>query len=573
VRQTRASGKGSGGAAGPDAAAGQVPAATAGTAERAGQPGPEQLASLGRGPGPDDRPGRDRAPLRGGMPLRWALPVALAGGLALAAAFPPAGVWPLAAAGPALLTVALWRRSLRASLLIGLVFGAAFFFPLLAWLVNLAWYVWAALAVVETVLFAVLVLGLRPLLRLPAWPAAVACWWVAAEAVRDRWPWGGFPWGRLAMSQASAPTVRWVAVGGPPLLTFLLALAGACLAWLLLTPAVPWRRRLIPALALVAVAGIVLAGGLLPVDGQAAGTPTAVVAAIQGDVPHTRNLPDLLRAETVTQNHAAATGQLAARVARGASPAPDVVIWPENSTDIDPSYSASTYATISAAVDRIAAPVLVGAVLAYPVRNAGQLWLPGRGPVQVYIKRRLVPFGEVIPFRSFLDRFTSLPSLQPVNFTPGDKAVVFRIGKIRLGDVICYEVGFDNLVSSEVAAGANLLSVQTNDADFELDGQTGETLQQLDMARIRAIEFNRAVVVASTTGVSAIIAPDGSLIVRSGTWQRAELEARVPLRTGITLAEQAGSWPEGIISLAALAALAWAVAGQVRARRRAARRS
>ena len=79
-----------------------------------------------------------------------------------------------------------------------------------------------------------------------------------------------------------------------------------------------------------------------------------------------------------------------------------------------------------------------------------------------------------------------------MNFTAGHRAVVFRIGKVRLGDVICYEVGFDNLVASEVTAGANLLTEQTNDADFELDGQLGETLQQLAMARIRAIEFDRA---------------------------------------------------------------------------------
>ena len=101
-------------------------------------------------------------------------------------------------------------------------------------------------------------------------------------------------------------------------------------------------------------------------------------------------------------------------------------------------------------------------------------------------------------------------NLQPQNFTAGHRAVVFRAGKIRLGDVICYEVGFDGLVSSEVNAGANLLTVQTNDATFEVDGQRSESLQQLAMARIRAVESNRAVVVASTTGVSAIIAPDGA---------------------------------------------------------------
>jgi apolipoprotein N-acyltransferase len=517
---------------------------------------------------PADHPAPPAAP-GGGLGTGWAVLVALAGGLSLAAAFPPVGAWPLAVAGPALLTVALWRRSARASFLVGLVFGAAFFFPLLAWLVNLAFYVWTALAVTETVLFAVLVLGQRLLLRLRAWPVAVAGWWVAAEAVRDRGPWGGFPWGRLAMSQAGAPTARWVAVGGPPLLTFLLALAGACLAWLLLASPAARRRGVIPALAFAAAAGLALAGALLPVDGQAAGTPTAIVAAVQGNVPRSRNLPDLLRATTVTSNHAAATEQLAAQVRHGRRPAPDVVIWPENSTDIDPSESPPTYLAIESAVAAINRPVLVGAVLDNPVRNSGQLWRPARGPVQTYVKRQLVPFGEVIPFRGVLSKFISLIKLQPRDFTPGHRAVVFRISKIRLGDVICYEVGFDNLVSSEVRAGANLLTVQTNDADFELDGQTGETLQQLDMARIRAVEYDRAVAVASTTGVSAIIAPDGTLIAHSRTWRRAVLEARVPLRTDVTLATRAGAWPEGLITLAVLAALGWALAGALRARRRA----
>ena len=126
--------------------------------------------------------------------------------------------------------------------------------------------------------------------------------------------------------------------------------------------------------------------------------------------------------------------------------------------------------------------------------------------------------------------------------------MVFRIGQVRLGDVICYEVGFDNLVASEVSAGANVLTEQTNDADFELDGQLGETLQQLAMARIRAIEFDRTMVVAGTTGVSAIIAPDGATIARSQTWQRAILDARVPLRSDATLAQRAGGWPEIVLS-------------------------
>jgi apolipoprotein N-acyltransferase len=346
-------------------------------------------------------------------------------------------------------------------------------------------------------------------------------------------------------------------------LTFGIALAGSCLAWLVLSKSRRW-----PAISFAAAAGVALSGAFLPVDQAVAGQPTAVVAAIQGNVPHARNLPDLLRATTVTQNHAAATDALAAKIQRGQAARPAVVIWPENSTDQDPAYDPFIYNSIAAAVSRIGSPVLVGAVLQNPVRNAGELWLPGRGPVAVYVKRRLVPFGEVIPFRGLLSKITSMPAtLEPVNFTPGHRAVVFRAGQVRLGDVICYEVGFDGLVSSEVAAGANVLAVQTNDADFEIDGQTGETLQQLDMARIRAIEHNRAVVVASTTGISAIIAPDGSLLARTRVWTRAEIEARVPLRTSLTLADRLGGWPEAVLAWATVAALAWALSQAIRRRR------
>jgi len=517
------------------------------------------------------------------LPWPWALLAATAGGLALAGAFPPAGFWPLAAAGPALLVAALSGQRLRVSFGLGLLFGLAFFVPLLSWLVNVAWYAWAALAVAEALIFGLLSVGQRLLLRLPAWPLAVAAWWVAAEAMRGRWPYA-FPWGRLAMSQAGAPTAHWAALGGPPLLSFLVALAGATAAWAVLRAVRPpgtGRRwpgrpavtrlagsRLAGAGLAAAAAGLALGGALLPVDQGGPGSGSAEVAAIQGDVPHARNLPGLLRASTVTQNHAAATRALAAQVASGARPAPDLVIWPENSTDLDPSLYPPIYQTIASAVAAVHRPVLVGALLQNPLRNTGQLWLPGRGPVAIYVKRQLVPFGEYIPFRGLLSHITPLVSLQPVNFTPGHRAVVFHVGRIRLGDVICYEIGFDGLVRSEVAAGANLLALQSNDATFEVDGQPGESMQQVAMARIQAITSDRAVVYASTTGESAIISPSGAVLTHSGLWQRAELEARVPLRTGLTLAGRLGGWPEAILTGLAIAALAWAILGAVRERRR-----
>jgi apolipoprotein N-acyltransferase len=526
--------------------------------------------------------------------LRWALATALIGGLALTAAFPPAGIWPLAVVGPALLAVALHGRSLRASFCVGLIFGLAFFFPLVSWVINLAWYAWVALAVASAVIFAVFAVGQRLLLRLRAWPVAVAGWWVAVEAFRDRWPWGGFPWGRLAMSQAGTPQQGWAALGGAPLLTFVVALMGGTLAWLLISllpllplhsvaditrasaavPAVPAVRKQLawPALALAAAIGVAVLPAALPLDPVPHGSPTAEVAAIQGDVPRARGLASQLNEIDwdVTLNHVAATDKLASQVKDHSRPAPDIVIWPENSTSFDPTQYPPAYDEIASAAAAIDRPILVGAVLQNPERNAGLLWLPGKGPVAMYVKRQLVPFGEYLPLRGLISKITSLTQLLPVNFVPGHATVVFHVGQIRLGDVICYEIGFDGLVRSEVTAGANLLAMQTNDATFERVGEiTAETGQQLEMARIRAVESDRAVVVASTTGYSAIIAPDGQLMTRSGTWQQAELEARVPLVTYTTLATRVGAWPEwGIAALTALAA-AYAAAAAIRERRRA----
>jgi apolipoprotein N-acyltransferase len=324
------------------------------------------------------------------------------------------------------------------------------------------------------------------------------------------------------------------------------------------------RRTALAAVALVATAGLAVVPAVLPLDPVPAGSPTAEVAAIQGDVPRARTLATQLNDWMVTLNHVSATQALSREVTAGKEPAPDIVIWPENSTDIDPTLYPPVYQEIASAAATIKAPILVGAVLQNPVRNASLLWLPGKGPVASYVKQKLVPFGEYIPLRSLISKITSLTALQPTNFVAGDKTVVFQVGKIRLGAMICWEVGFDSIARSEVAAGANLLTMPSNDATYEREGETtGESGQQLAMARIRAVEHDRSVVVASTTGYSAIVAPDGQLIARSGIWQQAELESRVPLVTHITLADRVGTWPEyGIVAVTALAvaaaaALSW----------------
>lgn len=465
--------------------------------------------------------------------------------------FPPFGWWILAPAGPALLAAAVRGRRVRTAFAVGTVFGAVFFVLLLTWLGNLGLPPWLVLAAIEALGTGLLAVAVCVLMRLSLWPLTTAAAWVAFEAVRDRFPLGGFPWGRLAFSQAGSPLLSWAASGGAPLVTFAVAALGTVSAWALISV-----RRVRAAAVWAVTATLACAGAVIWNPQSSAGAAT--VALVQGNVPRATTLADQVRATGVTSNHAALTHRLAADVRAGRRAAPDVVIWPENSTDIDPRSDPAVYASIDAAVSDIGRPVLVGAVLDAPDGrrlNAGELWLPGSDLGQRYVKRHLVPFGEYVPARRMLGGLGALKLISR-DFRPGTSARPLTAGPIRIGDVICYEVAYDDLVRSTTLAGANLLVVQSNNATYMRDGQSGETLQQLAMARLRAVEHDRSVIVATTSGVSAVIRPDGTVELSSGMWSPVLLEARVPLHADTTLADRVGAWPELLLSLLAAAGLA-----------------
>jgi apolipoprotein N-acyltransferase len=261
----------------------------------------------------------------------------------------------------------------------------------------------------------------------------------------------------------------------------------------------------------------------------------------------------------VLNNHAAATHHLAAEVRAGRTPRPDLVIWPENASDLDPYTDPQAAETIDDAVRDIGVPVLVGAVLDGPgdkVRNAGIVWDPTDGAGTIYVKRHPVPFGEYMPFRSLARRISSKVDLVPRDFARGSRPGVLTVGPARLADVICFEVAYDGVVRDAVRGGGRLLVVQTNNATF---GRSGETYQQLAMGRLRAVEHGRAVVVAATSGVSAVIAPDGSLVQRSSVFSRDLLVQRLAVRSGSTVATRLGLLPELLLCVAAAGAVVAAV--------------
>jgi apolipoprotein N-acyltransferase len=171
------------------------------------------------------------------------------------------------------------------------------------------------------------------------------------------------------------------------------------------------------------------------------------------------------------------------------------------------------------------------------------VWNPRTGPGERHDKRRMQPFGEYMPYRSFFRLFSPYVD-RAGNFLPGSGDGAVDVGRVRVGIATCYEVVFDDLVRQSVRSGAQLLAVPTNNATF---GFTDMTYQQQAIARVRAVEHDRTVLVAATSGVSAVITPDGTVKQRTKLFTPDALVARVPLRSGTTLATRLGPLPEWML--------------------------
>ncbi|MBB3675262.1 apolipoprotein N-acyltransferase [Modestobacter versicolor] len=511
----------------------------------------------------------------------WRTALAALGGAALVLSFPGYDLPWLAVLGPAALALAVRGQRVRSGAWLGLVLGLVFMVPLLSWTgIYVGPLPWLALAVTEALYFAVLGAAAAATSRLPGWPVWAAALWVADEALRGRWPLGGFPWGRLGFSQVDGPFTALAAYGGVPLVSFAVALTGALLAAAVLVVARVLRSpdratgRRAAVLAVVGALAVPLVGAVawLPLAGPSLteGGPTRTVAVIQGNVPRA-GLDFNAQRRAVLDNHATQTEELAAAVARGEAAQPDLVVWPENSSDIDPYANADAARVISRAAEAIGAPILVGAVVDGPGRfisNTGIVWDPVTGPGETYVKRHPVPLAEYVPARSFFRFFSPLVD-RVTDFAHGTQDGNLTIAGANVGDVICFEVAYDGLVGDVVDGGAGMVVVQTNNATF---GFTDESAQQLAMSRLRAVEFGRTVVVAATSGISAIVAPDGSLVHRSELFTPDTFVEPIAQRDSRTIAERLDATPEWVLTALALGAvLAVAVPGLTR--RRAARRS
>ncbi|MER7974814.1 apolipoprotein N-acyltransferase, partial [Streptomyces sp. NPDC096080] len=491
-----------------------------------------------------------------------ALAAALCGAL-LYVSFPPRPLWWLAVPAFAGFGWVLRGRGWKAGLGLGYLFGLGFLLPLLVWTgVEVGPVPWIALAVIEALFVALVGAGTAAVSRLPGWPLWAAAVWIAGEAARARVPFHGFPWGKVAFGQADGIFLPLAAVGGTPVLGFGVVLCGfgLCAAVRLAVEGRRTRtvRRSAAVVALVStvvpVAGALAARALVS-DKAEDGSVT--VAVVQGNVPRS-GLEFNAQRRAVLDYHARETERLAADVEAGKVARPDLVLWPENSSDVDPFANADARAVIDRAAQAIGVPISVGGVVQRDGKlwNEQILWDPRKGPTDTYDKRQIQPFGEYLPMRSLIGALNSdWTSMVRQDFSRGTEPGVFSMGGAEVGLVTCYEAAFDWAVRSEVTDGAQIISVPSNNATFD---RSEMTYQQLAMSRVRAVEHSRTVTVPVTSGVSAIIMPDGTITRRTGMFVADHLVQKVPLRSSETPATRLGVLPEIALVLIAAGGLGWA---------------
>ena len=507
-------------------------------------------------PAPAAAPEQETPPRR--TVAAWSLPVwaavlaSAAAGLLLDLASAPVGWWPLTFVSVTVALVALIGRSIGGALLVGTVFGAVFYTTHLVWVGEFLGPVpWLALAGLEAVLFGAGAVPIalayrwtarypaRGLVQLLAVPPLIGVLWTAREVVMGAWPYSGFPWARLGMTQVGGPlaeAVSWTSVTGLSLL--IVILCASVVQWIR-AGGIRFMLGLHPAVSVAA---------LLVIAPQFPTAPAGEfrVGWVQGNGP-TGYFDDKVPGDVLA-------AQTAATVPLYGQPM-DLLAWPEGGVDADPLSDPAAAKALDRVVRSAGAPLLMNAATTRgdDVFNTSLLWTADPTGRQWHDKVNPVPFGEYVPDRWFYELIVpDLVGLIQREYTPGSNPPLVQVGDVGVGLAICFDVIYDAVIWDGARAGAEVFVFQTNNADFR---GTDENLQQLAFARMRAIETGRAVVNVSTVGTSQVITPDGTTVDSIGVDTVDASITTVPLRTGLTPAVILGPWLTALIVLAAAGAL------------------
>ncbi len=527
-------------------------------------------------------------------------------GALLALAAPGPGPWPLAFV--ALVPWAIATRhadSSRARFAVDWICGAFFFVPTVIWLARIALAAFLPVAICAPLFVCLAGWIYRRLAGVLPSAVALPLAWLAGEVARGLPP-QQFPWALLGYDVAPwLDLAGLAALGGPYLLTFLVASCSGAIVDLLGLGGAP-RRRLPLLVVALAVAGGALLGARLRRDvGPLAEGP--LVACVQPNIPQ-----DLKDAGRPTLQDVSRT--ILRLVANGAEAGAELVVIPETllppwlARNLPPDailIGAGSPSPLTAELARLderdflqilrertrSAWLATGALLfdrhapgdpRPRPRNSALLFDPSGREVARYDKVHLVPGSEALPlpsggladsFRRALDPFTGE---MMIDMAPGDGARVFSMpsasgAEVRFAPTICYDNVFPDLFREAARAGAGFHLVLSNEGWFP---DSHEMDAMLAYSAFRAIETRRAVLRCTNTGISCLVAPDGSLhsvLERNG--RRSEIEgvflARPPIGSATTPYLSIGDTPFELLA-AASAGLA-AVLALARRRERKAR--
>jgi apolipoprotein N-acyltransferase len=426
-------------------------------------------------------------------------------GVLLSAAFEPVGKWWVA---PIALAVHMYALTLTQKKVLSVfIFAATLNLIVLHWSSTFVGSVpWLILALGLSVLY--LPLSLVSRWGMSSYPLI----FILLEEVRNRFPFGGFGWVRVAYTQADAPFAKIAAIGGASALSALTILLGLIIFY---ASNKKWSAVTLLPFLLV----------LIPININAIGATNVLM--IQGNVPQ-MGLDFNSRAKAVFNNHFEKTQSELKKDSNV-----DFVLWPENSVDVDPFQNTD----VKQALDSIQTPLIIGAILekGNSILNTSILW--GGELPPTYIKQHLTPFGEYIPLRSLASAISPYTD-RVKDFEPGNGQVFFKVKAAVIAPVICFELVDDELLH-KAALSSNILAVQTNSATF---GMSAESAQQLAMTRVRAIEHGRNIVSVSTTGYSAVIDFNGKVLQKTSMGTAESIRAEVELLEGKTPRNAAGDW-------------------------------
>ena len=461
----------------------------------------------------------------------------IAGGLVSSMAYPDNSIWFAIFPATALIIYAITTAQPKHVWLVGFLSGVSFYGSQIPWMtVYLGPVPWMALSVLEGAIFSLGAIAISATARVSSLKtspilqaAAIASLWVAREWLSCNFPYGGFPWSRLSLSQSNSPLANWVFWGGDSLLSFVIVFTTVLV---MLT----WFNKLRPgnwgSSPIAAILALLFVVPLITPTSSEAENGKINVAAVQGNA--NAGLFANVIPGSILKNHLDASMPLLTAAAK-----PDLVIWPENAADQNPLVVANAKQKVKNFVDKVGAPVLFGTITnrGEEIYNSSILWKPNIGAVDWYDKKRPVAFGEFVPDRDFYHLLApDLIDLIPRGYSFGTKDGIFTVNSgsgepKQLGTMICFEVAVDDITRDLVHQGAQLLVVQTNNSDF---GTTNESAQQLAIAKLRAIESGRAVVNISTVGLSAIILPSGEVMDSLPSYQPGLMQQTLPLRVNLT---------------------------------------